>query len=76
MSKVSIIVNVYGIDSTVIPHLTDWAPKSRDRGWINGSGKPMANREVLESMLALYEQLAGKVKLHNEGLPLDESALF
>ena len=70
------VVNIYGIDSTVIPHLTDWAPKSRDRGWINASGKPMANRDVLEPMLALYEQLADKVKIHNEGLPLDESVPF
>ncbi|MCD9550648.1 hypothetical protein GLP21_18695 [Photobacterium carnosum] len=68
------VVNIYALDPTVIPHLSDWAPKSRDRGWINGSGKPMANRDVLEPMLALYEQLADKVKLHNEGLPRDESA--
>ncbi|ELI6450288.1 ribonuclease H family protein [Photobacterium damselae] len=70
------VVNIYTLDPTVIPHLADWAAKSRDRGWINGSGKPMANRDVLEPMLALYEQLVDKVKLHNEGLPLDESTQF
>ncbi|MGR5553506.1 ribonuclease H family protein [Vibrio alfacsensis] len=69
------VVNIQGLDSTVISHLTNFAPKSRERDWVNASGKPFANRDVVEPMLVLYEKLGDKVTLNANEL-VDDTAPF
>ncbi|MGR5460211.1 ribonuclease H family protein [Vibrio sp. PNB22_1_1] len=69
------VVSIQGLDSTVISHLTDFAPKSRERDWVNASGKPFANRDVVEPMLVLYEKLGDKVTLNASEL-VDDTAPF
>jgi hypothetical protein len=69
-------VGVWGIDGSVLVTLNEWAPRYRERGWVNSFGKPVANREVIEPMLALYEKLGDKVKLNTGEQPADNDAPF
>ncbi|CAH7083310.1 conserved hypothetical protein [Vibrio chagasii] len=69
-------VEVWGIDGSVLVTLNEWAPRYRERGWVNSFGKPVANREVIEPMLALYEKLGDKVKLNTGEQPIDNDAPF
>ncbi|MDF5068582.1 hypothetical protein P3619_24285, partial [Vibrio parahaemolyticus] len=70
------LIDVWGVDIQVINILTDWAPTSRERNWLNASGKPFANRDVVEPMLTLFEALGDKVKLHSGEQPVDDDAPF
>ncbi|MDG2594666.1 hypothetical protein P7M37_22980 [Vibrio parahaemolyticus] len=56
--------------------LNEWAPKYRECGWVNSYGKPVANRDVIEPMLALYEKLGDKVKLNTGEQPVDNDVPF
>ncbi|EHH0804579.1 MULTISPECIES: ribonuclease H family protein [Vibrio] len=69
-------VEVWGVDGSVLVTLNEWAPKYRECGWVNSYGKPVANREVIEPMLALYEKLGDKVKLNTGEQPADNDAPF
>ncbi|MEZ9472771.1 viroplasmin family protein [Vibrio lentus] len=69
-------VEVWGIDGSVLVTLNEWAPKYRECGWGNSYGKPVANREVIEPMLELYEKLGDKVKLSTGEQPVDNDAPF
>ncbi|WP_210450598.1 ribonuclease H family protein [Vibrio crassostreae] len=69
-------VEVWGIDGSVLVTLNEWAPRYRERGWVNSFGKPVAHREVIEPMLALYEKLGDKVKLNTGEQPVDNHAPF
>lgn len=69
-------VEVWGVDGSVLVTLNEWAPKYRKCGWVNSYGKPVANREVIESMLALYEKLGDKVQLNTGEQPVDCDAPF
>ncbi|HCH6137034.1 TPA: hypothetical protein NK184_003493 [Vibrio parahaemolyticus] len=69
-------VEVWGVDGSVLVTLNEWAPKYRECGWVNSYGKPVANREVIELMLALYEKLGDKVKLNTGEQPADNDAPF
>lgn len=70
------LVEIWGVDIHAINTLTDWAPASRERSWLNASGKPFANRDVIEPMLTLFEALRDKVKLHSGEQPVDDDAPF
>jgi hypothetical protein len=69
-------VEVWGIDGSVLVTLNEWAPRYRERGWVNSFGKPITHREVIEPMLTLYEQLGDKVKLNTGEQPVDNDAPF
>ncbi|MEZ8037602.1 hypothetical protein [Vibrio crassostreae] len=69
-------VEVWGIDDSVLVTLNEWAPRYRERGWVNSYDKPVAHREVIEPMLALYEKLGNKVKLNSGEQPADNGAPF
>ncbi|MQC28866.1 ribonuclease H family protein [Vibrio parahaemolyticus] len=69
-------VDVWGVDGSVLVTLNEWATKYRERGWVNSYGKPVANREVIEPMLELYEKLGDKVKLNAVEQPVDDDAPF
>lgn len=69
-------VEVWGIDGSVLVTLNEWAPRYRERGWVNSYHKPIAHREVIEPMLALYEKLGNKVKLNSGEQPADNGAPF
>ncbi|MDG2748349.1 hypothetical protein P7M10_19670 [Vibrio parahaemolyticus] len=69
-------VEVWGVDGSVLVTLNEWAPKYRERSWFNSYGKPVAHREVIEPMLALYEKLGDKVKLNAGEQPVDNDAPF
>lgn len=69
-------VEVWGIDGSVLVTLNEWAPRYRERGWVNSYHKPIAHREVIEPMLTLYEQLGDKVKLNTGEQPVDNDAPF
>ncbi|WP_219582617.1 ribonuclease H family protein [Vibrio parahaemolyticus] len=69
-------VEVWGVDGSVLVTLNEWAPKYRECGWVNSYGKPVANREVIEPMLKLYEKLGDKVKLNTGEQPADNDAPF
>ncbi|MEZ8436482.1 hypothetical protein AB6D90_10285 [Vibrio splendidus] len=69
-------VEVWGIDGSVLVTLNEWAPRYRERGWVNSFCKPVAHREVIEPMLALYEKLGDKVKLNSGEQPVDNDAPF
>ncbi|WP_186175785.1 ribonuclease H family protein [Vibrio jasicida] len=69
-------VEVWGIDGSVLVTLNEWAPRYRERGWVNSYHKPIAHREVIEPMLALYEKLGDKVKLNTGEQPVDNDAPF
>ncbi|CAK1803815.1 conserved hypothetical protein [Vibrio crassostreae] len=69
-------VEVWGIDGSVLVTLNKWAPRYRERGWVNSYLKPIAHREVIEPMLALYEKLGDKVKLNTGEQPIDNDAPF
>ncbi|EKO3405931.1 hypothetical protein FNO25_002959 [Vibrio fluvialis] len=69
-------VEVWGVDGSVLVTLNEWAPKYRERSWVNSYGKPVANREVIEPMLELYEKLGEKVKLNTGEQPVDNDAPF
>ncbi|PMH09503.1 hypothetical protein [Vibrio splendidus] len=69
-------VEVWGIDGSVLVTLNEWAPRYRERGWVNSYHKPIAHREVIEPMLALYEKLGDKVKLNTGEQPIDNDAPF
>ncbi len=69
-------VEVWGVDGSVLVTLNEWAPRYRERGWVNSFGKPVANREVIEPMLALYEKLGDKVKLNTGEQSVDNDAPF
>ncbi len=49
-------VEVWGVDGSVLVTLNEWAPRYRERGWVNSFGKPVVYREVIESMLELNEK--------------------
>lgn len=69
-------VDVFGADKSVVTNLTDWAPKARERGWLNASKKPFAYRDLVEPMLDIYEKQEGKLKLHSEPVaedPVDDA---
>ncbi|WP_045424588.1 hypothetical protein [Vibrio jasicida] len=70
------LVEIWGVDIHAINTLTDWAPTSRERNWLNASGKPFANRDVVVPMLELYEKLGEKVKLNNGEQPVDNDTPF
>ncbi|MBF4425224.1 ribonuclease H family protein [Vibrio anguillarum] len=69
-------VEVWGVDGSVLVTMNEWAPRYRERGWVNSFGKPIAHREVIEPMLALYEKLGDKVKLNAGEQPIDNDAPF
>lgn len=69
-------VEVWGVDGSVLVTMNEWAPRYRERGWVNSFGKPVAHREVIEPMLALYEKLGNKVKLNSGEQPVDNDAPF
>ncbi|MCG6464968.1 ribonuclease H family protein [Vibrio parahaemolyticus] len=69
-------VEIWGVDGSVLVTLNEWAPKYRERSWVNSYGKPVANREVIEPMLELYEKLGEKVKLNTSEQPVDNDAPF
>jgi hypothetical protein len=69
-------VEVWGVDGSVLVTLNEWAPRYRERGWVNSYGKPIAHREVIEPMLALYEKLGDKMKLNTGEQPVDNDAPF
>ena len=69
-------VEVWGVDGSVLVTMNEWAPRYRERGWVNSFGKPVAHREVIEPMLALYEKLGNKVKLNSVEQPVDNDAPF
>ena len=69
-------VEIWGVDGSVLVTLNEWAPKYRERSWVNSYGKPVANREVIEPMLELYEKLGEKVKLNTGEQPVDSDAPF
>ena len=69
-------VEVWGVDGSVLVTMNEWAPRYRERGWVNSFGKPVAHREVIEPMLALYEKLGNKVKLNSGEQPADNGAPF
>ncbi|ELB2044567.1 ribonuclease H family protein [Vibrio parahaemolyticus] len=69
-------VEVWGVDGSVLVTLNEWAPKYRECGWVNSYGKPVANRDVIEPMLALYEKLGDKVKLNTGEQPVDNDVPF
>ncbi|EGR9014340.1 hypothetical protein I8D63_004012 [Vibrio parahaemolyticus] len=69
-------VEVWGVDGSVLVTMNEWAPRYRERGWVNSFGKPIAHREVIEPMLALYEKLGDKVKLNAGEQPVDNDAPF
>lgn len=69
-------VEVWGVDGSVLVTMNEWAPRYRERGWLNSFGKPIAHREVIEPMLALYEKLGDKVKLNTGEQPVDNDAPF
>ena len=71
------LVDIWGVDGFVLSALNDIGPKARERGWLNASGKKaLANREVIEPMLVLYEGLKDKVILHAGEQPVDDDAPF
>lgn len=49
--------------SYVIKSLTEWAPGWRRRGWKKADGKPVANRELIQRLLDLYESRTGNTKI-------------
>lgn len=52
------------IDSQyVINSVTKWAKGWRKRGWKKADGKPVANRELIERALELYEGRSGKTEV-------------
>lgn len=69
-------VEVWGVDGSVLVTMNEWAPRYRERGWVNSFGKPIAHREVIEPMLALYEKLGDKMKLNTGEQPVDNDAPF
>ncbi|NAZ92227.1 hypothetical protein [Vibrio toranzoniae] len=69
-------VEVWGVDGSVLVTMNEWAPRYRERRWVNSFGKPVAHREVIEPMLALYEKLGDKVKLNTGEQPIDNDAPF
>lgn len=69
-------VEVWGVDGSVLVTMNEWALRYRERGWVNSFGKPVAHREVIEPMLALYEKLGNKVKLNSGEQPVDNDAPF
>ncbi|MEZ9175678.1 ribonuclease H family protein [Vibrio kanaloae] len=69
-------VEVWGIDGSVLVTLNEWAPRYRERGWVNSYHKPIAHREVIEPMLVLYEKLGDKVKLNTGEQLVDIDAPF
>ena len=69
-------VDIWGVDGSVLVTLNEWAPKYRERRWVNSYGKPVANREVIEPMLELYEKLGEKAKLNTGEQPVDNDAPF
>ncbi|EHY9860719.1 ribonuclease H family protein [Vibrio parahaemolyticus] len=69
-------VEAWGVDGSVLVTMNEWAPRYRERGWVNSYGKPVANREVIEPMLELYEKLGDKVKLNAVEQPVDDDAPF
>ncbi|EDL51443.1 hypothetical protein VSAK1_09123 [Vibrio mediterranei AK1] len=69
-------VEVWGVDGSVLVTMNEWAPRYRERGWVNSYGKPVVNREVIEPMLELYEKLGEKVKLNTGEQPVDNDAPF
>lgn len=70
------LVEVWGVDSSVLVTLNDWAPGSRERNWTNASGKPFANRDLIEPMLSTFEKLGDKVTLNTGEQPVDNDAPF
>lgn len=70
-------VDIWNVDGFVLSALNDIGPKARERGWLNASGKKaLANREVIESMLVLYEGLKDNVTLHACEQPVDDEVPF
>lgn len=52
------------IDSQyVINAMTKWAAGWRRRGWKKSDGKPVANRDIIERLLNLYEARTGRTEV-------------
>jgi len=43
--------------------MTKWAPSWRRKGWKKADGKPVANRELVERLLTLYEARIGRTEV-------------
>ncbi|QUM78059.1 hypothetical protein HWV00_18595 [Moritella sp. 24] len=56
-------VEIIGLNASVGNTLNNFAPNWKTNNWVNSSGKPPANLEVVQSMLELYEQIKVKVTL-------------
>ncbi len=51
-------------DSTyVLNTMTKWAPNWRRKGWKKADGTPVANRELVERLLDLYEGRSGRTEV-------------
>ncbi|MCI7552150.1 MAG: ribonuclease HI [Actinomycetaceae bacterium] len=49
--------------SYVINSMTKWAPNWRRKGWRKADGKPVQNKELIETLLNLYEARTGKTDI-------------
>ena len=49
--------------SYVINSLTKWAKGWRARGWRKADGKPVLNKELIETLLNLYEARTGHTEI-------------